>query len=241
MQETLEMQDNEEKAKNTSSLPKYAVIVAGGKGSRMGSELPKQFLIINGKPLLYYCLKTFLKSYDDLKIILVLPEECMGNGQEIIDAFFDYDRIQLVIGGRTRFHSVQNGLAQIEDESIVLVHDAVRCLVTETLIRRCAEAVNEMGSAVPVIDCKDSVRLILEDGNESLDRNNLKLVQTPQAFYSKILKPAFNIDFKEQFTDEATVVEAFGLKVQLVPGEEQNIKITHPLDLLIAEKILAER
>lgn len=241
MEDTFEMQEQEKKVQHTIALPKYAVIVAGGNGSRMGSDLPKQFLIINGKPLLYYCLDTFLKAYNDLKIILVLPEEYMGNGQEIIDAFFNYDRTQLVVGGRTRFHSVQNGLAQIEEESIVLVHDAVRCLVTETLIRRCTEAVNEMGSAVPVIDCKDSVRRLIEDGNESLDRNSLKLVQTPQAFYSKILKPAFNIDFKEQFTDEATVVEAFGLKVQLVEGEESNIKITHPLDLLIAEKILADR
>lgn len=241
MAETFGKQDKEEKFINSAPLPKYAVIVAAGNGSRMGSELPKQFLIINGKPLLYYCLNTFLSAYDDLKIILVLPEEFMGNGQEIIDAFFNYDRIQLVIGGRTRFHSVQNGLELINDESIVLVHDAVRCLVTEALIRRCTESVNEMGSAVPVIDCKDSVRKIDEEGNSSLDRHSLKLVQTPQAFYSKILKPAFNIDFKEQFTDEATVVEAFGLKVQLVQGEEQNIKITHPIDLLIAEKILAER
>lgn len=241
MEDTMEMNGKDENENISASLPKYAVIVAGGNGSRMGSELPKQFLIINGKPLLYYCLETFLNAYEDLKIILVLPEEYMGNGQEIIDAYFNYDRIQLVIGGRTRFHSVQNGLAQIAEESIVLVHDAVRCLVTETLIRRCAEAVSEFGSAVPVIDCKDSVRLILENGNESIDRNLLKLVQTPQAFYSKILKPAFNIDFKEQFTDEASVVEAFGLKVQLVAGEEANIKITRPVDLMIAEKLLSER
>ncbi len=241
MEDIFEMKAKDETANISSSLPKYAIIVAGGNGSRMGSELPKQFLIINGKPLLYYCLETFLKAYDDLKIILVLPEEYMGNGQEIIDAFFNYDRIQLVTGGRTRFHSVQNGLAQIKDESIVLVHDAVRCLVTEVLIRRCAEAVSEFGSAVPVIDCKDSVRRLVENGNESIDRNQLKLVQTPQAFYSKILKPAFNIDFKEQFTDEATVVEAFGLKVKLVEGEESNLKITRPLDLVIAEKILADR
>ena len=241
MQNKMEMQDNEESENISTGLPKYAVIVAGGNGSRMGSALPKQFLIINGKPLLFYCLETFLNAYDDLKIILVLPEEYMGNGQEIIDAYFNYERIQLVIGGRTRFHSVQNGLAQIEEESIVLVHDAVRCLVTEKLIRRCTVAVSEYGSAVPVIDCKDSVRRLQDDGNESIDRNQLKLVQTPQAFYSKILKPAFNIDYKEQFTDEATVVEAFGLKVKLVEGEEGNIKITRPLDLVIAEKILADR
>lgn len=226
---------------HTDSLPKYAIIVAAGNGQRMGTELPKQFLMLNGKPLLYYGLDTFLKAYPDLKIKLVLPEAYMGIGQEIIDAFFNYNRIQLVVGGRTRFHSVQNGLALIEEESIVLVHDAVRCLLSEDLIHRCTEAVYQFGSAVPVIDCKDSVRMVFENGNESIERSKIKLVQTPQAFYSKILKPAFQIDFKEQFTDEASVIEAFGLKVHLIPGETQNIKITLPIDLAVAEKILENR
>lgn len=219
-------------------MKKTAVIVAGGSGSRMNSNLPKQFLLLKGKPVLYYTLQTFLQAYDDLNIILVLPEEYIAAGQEIIDAFFDYNRIKITEGGRTRFHSVQNGLALIEDECIVFVHDGVRCLLSEDLIHRCFDAAMEFGSAVPVVDCKDSVRIVKDDNSEVLDRERIKLVQTPQTFHSKILLPAFKIDFKDKFTDEATVMEAFGLKVHLIPGEENNIKITRPTDLLIAEQLL---
>jgi len=219
-------------------LKKIAVIVAGGSGSRMNSTVPKQFLLLNNKPVLYYTLKSFLQAYDDLQIILVLPEEHVATGQEIIDAFFDYNRIQITIGGRTRFHSVQNGLALITEESMVFVHDAVRCLVSTELIRRCYDAAIENGSAIPVIDSKDSIRLLTADGNEALERSTVKLVQTPQTFHSKILLPAFNIDYKDRFTDEATVVEAYGMKVQLVAGEENNIKITQPSDLLLAAQLL---
>ena len=216
-------------------MKKFAVIVAGGSGSRMNSNLPKQFLLLNGKPVLYYTIDTFLKAYDDLQIILVLPEDHVAAGQEIIDAFFDYDRIKITEGGRTRFHSVQNGLQLITEESMIFVHDGVRCLLSTDLIHRCYEGALELGSAIPVIDSKDSIRMITENGNEALDRNTIKLVQTPQTFHSKILLPAYKIDYKDKFTDEATVVEAFGLKVYLVDGEEHNIKITRPVDLEIAE------
>ena len=222
-------------------MNKYAVIVAGGNGSRMNSTVPKQFLLLNNKPVLYYTLDTFLKAYHDLKVILVLPEEYVATGQEIIDAWFDYKRIRITVGGRTRFHSVQNGLQLIEEESIVFVHDAVRCLLTTALIHRSYEAALEFGATVPVIDCKDSVRMISSAGNESLERRNIKLVQTPQAFLSTILLPAFNIDYKDKFTDEASVVETFGMKVQLVEGEENNIKITTPIDMLLAEYLLSQR
>ena len=221
-------------------MKKIAVIVAGGNGTRMNSTLPKQFLLLNGKPLLYYTIATFLKSYSDLKIILVLPEDYIAAGQEIIDAFFDYGRIQITAGGRTRFHSVQNGLALVTEESMVFVHDGVRCLLTTSLVQRCYEEAINVGSAIPVVDCKDSVRLIKGDDNEAIERTKVKLVQTPQTFHSKILLPAFKIDYKDKFTDEATVVEAFGLKVHLVKGEENNFKITSPLDLLLAEKLLSE-
>ncbi|MFT3910712.1 MAG: 2-C-methyl-D-erythritol 4-phosphate cytidylyltransferase [Ferruginibacter sp.] len=219
-------------------MKKFAIIVAGGSGSRMNSSLPKQFLLLKGKPVLYYTISAFLNAYDDCKIILVLPEDHVAAGQEIIDAFFDYSRIQIAIGGRTRFHSVQNGLQLVDEDSVVFVHDAVRCLLTKELIHRCYDAVIEFGSAVPVIASKDSLRIVTEDGNEPIDRDLVKLVQTPQAFYSKILLPAFNIDYKDKFTDEATVVEAFGLKIYLVEGEDNNIKITRPVDLVIAEKLL---
>ncbi|MEO5942235.1 MAG: 2-C-methyl-D-erythritol 4-phosphate cytidylyltransferase [Ferruginibacter sp.] len=219
-------------------MKKFVVIVAGGSGTRMGSSVPKQFLLLKGKPVLYYSIKAFLDAYDDIQVILVLPEEYIASGQEVIDAFFDYSRIKITIGGRTRFHSVQNGLKLIEEESIIYVHDAVRCLLTDALIKRCNDAVLEFGSAIPVIDCKDSIRLLTENGNEALERNKVKLVQTPQCFHSKILLPAFNIDYKDKFTDEATVVEAFGLTVHLVAGEENNIKITNPFDLELAEKFI---
>ncbi len=221
-------------------MKKYAVIVAGGTGARMNSTVPKQFLLLKNKPVLYYTIDTFLKAYDDLHIILVLPEEHVATGQEIIDAWFDYKRITLTVGGRTRFHSVQNGLLQVKEESIVFVHDAVRCLLSTELIYKCNAAVLEFGAAIPVIDCNDSVRLISADGNEALERRIVKLVQTPQVFLSTILLPAYNIDYKDRYTDEATVVEAFGMKVKLVEGDENNIKITRPVDLVLAEKIMDE-
>lgn len=222
-------------------MNKYAVIVAGGSGTRMNSSVPKQFLLLKNKPLLYYTLRAFLESYADMRIILVLPEEHVAIGQEIIDAYFDYERIRITIGGRTRFHSVQNGLKLVEEESIVLVHDAVRCLVDVDLIYRCYEAALEFGAAIPAIASKDSVRLISEEGNEAVERRNIRLIQTPQAFLSTIIIPAYNIDYKDKFTDEATVAEAFGMKVKLVEGNENNIKITLPPDLIYAEYILDSR
>ncbi len=222
-------------------MNKYAVIVAGGSGTRMNSALPKQFLLLKGRPVLYYTLDSFLRAYPDLQIILVLPEEHIAAGKEIIDAWFDASRIRITAGGRTRFHSVQNGLALVQEESIVFVHDGVRCLLSTELIHRCYDAALSTGSAIPVVDCKDSVRLLGPEGNEAIDRSLVKLVQTPQTFHSKILLPAFQIDYKDRFTDEATVVEAFGLKVNLVEGEENNLKITRPADLLLAEQILALR
>jgi 2-C-methyl-D-erythritol 4-phosphate cytidylyltransferase len=219
---------------------KYAVIVAGGSGSRMGSTTPKQFLMLHDKPVLYYTLKTFLEAYDDLKIILVLPDEYTEMGREIIDAYFDYERIQITAGGETRFHSVQSGLQLVEGDAIVFVHDGVRCLVSAELIQRCYKAALEVGSAIPVVPIKDSIRLLNEEDSEAIDRNQVVTVQTPQTFHSRILLPAFDIDYKERFTDEATVVEAYGLRISLVMGEEHNIKITRPIDLLIAEALLSE-
>ncbi len=217
---------------------KYAVIVAGGKGTRMGEGLPKQFLMLKNKPLLYYTLNAFLDAYDDMRVILVLPADYTDMGQEIIDAYFDSDRIKIATGGDTRFQSVKNGLQLINDEAIIFVHDAVRCLVSKTLIQACYEKAVETGSAIPAIACKDSVRLLTDEGNDPLDREKVMLVQTPQTFHSKILLPAYQIDYKDKFTDEATVVEAYGMKVSLVEGEESNIKITRPLDLVIAEILI---
>jgi 2-C-methyl-D-erythritol 4-phosphate cytidylyltransferase len=219
-------------------MKKYAVIVAGGSGTRMGGDLPKQFMLLKDKPLLYYPIYTFLNTYSDLDVILVLPVDHVDKGQEIIDAYFDKDRIQIAEGGETRFQSVKNGLQLVQEDSIVFVHDAVRCLVSKELIERCFKTAVETGSAVPAIASKDSVRLVNEDGNDPFDRTKVMLIQTPQTFHSKILLPAFQIDYKDKFTDEATVIEAFGLKISLVEGDENNIKITRPLDLQIAEQLM---
>ena len=219
-------------------MNKYAIIVAGGSGKRMGGKLPKQFMLLKDKPVLYYTIEAFLGSYDSLQIILVLPLEYTDMGREIIDAYFDKSRIRITAGGDTRFQSVKNGLALVEDESIIFVHDGVRCLISNELIHRCYTQAIEPGTAIPAITSKDSIRILSEEGNEAFDRNRVMLIQTPQTFHSKILLPAFQIDFKDKFTDEATVVEAYGMKVSLVEGEENNIKITRPVDLLFAAGIL---
>lgn len=221
-------------------MTKYAIIVAGGTGSRMGGNLPKQFMTLRDKPVLYYSLKAFLEAYDDLEIILVLPAAFTDMGEEIIDAYFDKERIKIAVGGDTRFQSVKNGLKLVERESIVFVHDAVRCLASVDLIHRCYELALETGTAVPAIPSRDSVRILNDEGSGVIDRDKVMLVQTPQTFHSKILLPAFDIDYKDKFTDEATVVEAYGLRVSLAEGEETNIKITRPIDLLIAEKVIEQ-
>jgi 2-C-methyl-D-erythritol 4-phosphate cytidylyltransferase len=223
-------------------MKKYAVIVAGGIGKRMNSELPKQFMLLLGKPVLYYTLRSFLTAFPDLKIIMVLPEEHIEKGREIVDAYFDPARVLLTVGGETRFHSVRNGVNLIEEESIIFVHDGVRCLVTPQLIQYCYDSAMEMGSAIPVVTVKDSVRTVTATGSEVTDRTKLRLIQTPQTFHSKLLLPAMkNIEFKEKFTDEATVVESYGIDIHLMEGEQTNIKITQPVDMMLAEQILLQR
>jgi 2-C-methyl-D-erythritol 4-phosphate cytidylyltransferase len=222
-------------------MKKIALIVAGGKGSRMNNDIPKQFLLLKNKPVLHYTLKAFTDAYENIEIILVLPEEHIGKGQEIIDGYFHHSRIRITAGGRTRFHSVQNGLALINEESIIFVHDGVRCLITSDLIKKCYETAVENGNAVPAVECGDSVRLLTATGNKIVDRNKVRLIQTPQTFHSKILLPAYKIDYKDKFTDEASVVEAYGIAINLIDGEKNNIKITTPEDLFIAEYILKEK
>ena len=219
-------------------MKKYAVIVAGGSGSRMGSAVPKQFLLLGGRSVLWHTLEAFLGTYEDMKVVLVVPAEHMEAALAVVDATRAPERVQLTAGGITRFHSVRNGLEMIKEDSVIFVHDGVRCLVGKELIRRCYEQAVSLGSAIPVVDSKDSVRLMTEGGNEVVDRSRVKLVQTPQTFLSTILLPSFRIDYREEFTDEATVVEAAGHKVQLVEGEINNIKITTPIDLVIAEGLL---
>lgn len=222
-------------------MKKYAVIVAGGSGQRMGTQVPKQFLLLHGKPVLWHTLNTFLYAYTDIEIILVLPEEHIETGKKILYSTREPQRIRIVAGGATRFHSVQNGLQAIREESVIFVHDGVRCLLTLQLIHHCYEQAMEHGSAIPVIDCRDSVRMITPEGNEAVDRSRVKLVQTPQTFLSRVLIPAFTAEYREEFTDEATVVQAAGNPIHLVEGEVNNIKITMPADLMIAEELLGQQ
>ena len=223
-------------------MEKYAVIVAGGIGKRMNSDIPKQFMRLHGKPVLYYTIKAFIDAFSDINIILVFPEEHIDHGREIVDAYFNTTNIIFTVGGETRFHSVKNGVSLIESESIIFVHDGVRCLVTPQLIKYCYDSAVEKGTAIPCVPLKDSIRQLTEAGNKACDRNNFRLIQTPQTFHSKILLPAMNnIEFKEKFTDEATVVESFGIDIHLMEGEETNIKITQPIDIFIAEQILKNK
>jgi 2-C-methyl-D-erythritol 4-phosphate cytidylyltransferase len=219
-------------------MKKIAVIVAGGNGTRMNTGIPKQFLLLNEKPVLYYTINTFLQAFNDISIILILPKTHIAEGEALVNTFFKNDSVQIVEGGETRFHSVQNGLQRIKDESVVFVHDGVRCLLTTDLIHRCYDAAVEFGTAIPVIDSKDSVRMINEYSSEALNRTNIKLVQTPQTFKSTFLLPAYKVAFENVFTDEASVVEAAGRSIHLIQGEENNIKITQPIDLVIAAQLL---
>ena len=222
-------------------MEKYAVIVAGGSGLRMGTTIPKQFLLLRDKPVLWYSLTAFLESFEDMQIILVLPEQHLETGREILRDTCDPNRIWMTVGGKTRFHSVRNGLRHIQKHSIVFVHDGVRCLLTPNLIRRCFTAAMDKGNAIPATMAVDSVRIETVGGNQQVDRNKIRLIQTPQTFYSDLIKTAFEQDFHESFTDEASVVEKLGVKINLIEGENSNIKITRPIDLVIAEKLLEER
>ena len=222
-------------------MDKHAVIVAGGTGKRMGNIVPKQFLLLKNKPLLWYTLDTFLRAYSDIKIILVLPYEHIEKGKSIADNFFENSQVKIVAGGDTRFHSVQCGLNEVKEKSVVFVHDAVRCLVSVPLIQRCYKQALEKGSAVPAVAATDSIRILNGSHHTIANRQQVRIIQTPQTFLSEIILPAFKQEYNEAFTDEATVVEAYGETVFLTEGEYENIKITRPVDMMIAERILEER
>lgn len=224
------------------AMKKYAVIVAGGSGSRMGASIPKQFLLLQGRPVLWYSIQTFLSAYNDLSVILVAPPGHREAVQALLTELGEPGRVQLAEGGETRFHSVRSGLRLVTEESVIAVHDGVRCLASVALVRRCFEEALRSGSAVPVVDCKDSVRWMEGEGSRPLDRGRVKLVQTPQTFLSGLLLPAFARASGDgtAFTDEATVVEAAGYPVHLVEGEANNIKITLPADLVLAGELLKQ-
>jgi len=219
---------------------KIAIIVAGGTGQRMGSVVPKQFLEIQGKAILLHTIDQFKAAFEDIALVVVLPQTYIKEGEALLHKT-GYQNIVLVAGGETRFQSVKNGLSQVHDNSIVFVHDAVRCLLTPALIQRCYQQALEKGSAIPCVSATDTVRIIKGSRHELVDRENVMLIQTPQTFQSEMLLTAFNQAYTPHFTDEANVVESNGQEVYLVDGEFENIKITRPLDLAIAEYILAKR
>jgi 2-C-methyl-D-erythritol 4-phosphate cytidylyltransferase len=223
-------------------MEKYAVIVAGGKGVRMNNPVPKQFLALGDKPLLYHSIKAFKTAFHDAHIILVLPEDQLDYVHAVLQSFNDVIGVTIVTGGETRFHSVQNGLSKVPPNSIVFIHDGVRPLVSPKLIWKCYEHAAEFGSAIPAVRVSDSIRLVDEDdSSKAIDRDKLCIVQTPQTFRSDMILPAFKQPYHTGFTDEANVLEAYGTKVFLVEGERSNIKITTPEDLVIAEALLKER
>jgi 2-C-methyl-D-erythritol 4-phosphate cytidylyltransferase len=221
-----------------------AVIVAGGSGTRMGKELPKQFLELNGKPILIHSLQSFLKAYPGIRIVLVLPKEYIAMAQQLVAQQNIDGHIDFVEGGKTRFDSVKNGLMQVaETDDIIFVHDAVRCLVSPSLIKHCGDIAEIEGSAIPVVPVRDSMRRVdpMAESSTIVNRENLVIVQTPQTFKRELLLKAFEQAYDPMFTDEASVVEAAGYQVKLVKGEEANIKITFPEDLAYAEWKLSNR
>jgi 2-C-methyl-D-erythritol 4-phosphate cytidylyltransferase len=222
-------------------MKKTAIIVAGGTGQRMGTALPKQFLAIEGKSILLHTVDQFVSAFSDINFVIVLPADYIHEGQNLIAASGLSQSFLFVAGGDTRFQSVKNGLAQADPASIVFVHDAVRCLLTPDLIQRCYQQAVEKGSAIPAVSSTDTVRIIEGTKHHVVDRANVMMIQTPQTFNAAILKKAFEQAYQPSFTDEANVLEASGKEVYLIEGEHENIKITRPLDLAIAEYILAKR
>lgn len=219
----------------------WAIIVAGGSGLRMGHATPKQFLPLSGKPILWHSVNSFLKAGNGIHLVIVLPETEKVRNREVMAWFEDASRISIVHGGATRFQSVKNGLQVVPEQSIVLIHDAVRCLVTGELIRRSFREAGVHGNAIPAVAVNDSIRRQTPAGSEIVDRSLLRAIQTPQAFQTKLLKKAFEQTYDDSFTDDAGVLERIGEKIHLIEGEVTNIKITRPIDLMIAEQILLSR
>jgi 2-C-methyl-D-erythritol 4-phosphate cytidylyltransferase len=222
-------------------MEKFAVIVAGGKGLRMGSAIPKQFLPLGDKPVLYHTINAFITAFPDIQIVLVLPQDQISMAQIVLQAFPNRIDLTIVAGGETRFDSVKNGLEVVNEDAIVFVHDGVRPLVSAELIQACYDQAVAKGSAIPAVAVTDSMRLAEGEDSKPVNRDQLRIIQTPQTFQSDVLLNAFTQDYDPAFTDEATVVEAFGGKVYLIDGERSNIKVTTPEDLIIAEALLNAR
>jgi len=212
----------------------FAIIVAGGKGLRMGGDVPKQFLPIGGKPVLMHTIEAFREVLDDVQIVLVLPAEQHDYWQKLCKDYNFRSPELIATGGETRFHSVKNGLALLpeDDEAVVGVHDGVRPFVSRDTIQRCFGTAAEGKAVVPVVPVVETLRQILPDGTSiTRPRNEFRLVQTPQTFPLVLLKQAYKQPYSESFTDDASVVEAMGKGITMVEGNRENIKLTTPADL----------
>ena len=219
----------------------YAVIVAGGKGLRMGASIPKQFLAVNGLPVLMHTIKRFREYDHALRIILVLPKEQHEYWKELCKNHHFTDAYAVTDGGETRFHSVKNGLDMIPDDTdgVVGVHDGVRPFPSVDVIRRCYETARTAKAVIPVVPVVETLRHIIgQDDTETVPRGDFRLVQTPQTFDIQLLKRAYGQPYQDGFTDDASVVESIGQRITLVEGNRENINITTPFDLRIA-RILA--
>lgn len=228
-------------------MDKYVIIVAGGKGLRMGVDLPKQFIPIDGKPVLMHTLNSFYKWDESVEILLVLPEEHQDYWHMLCKEIGCNITHHVINGGETRFHSVYNGLKYLSEElgisperhknALIGIHDGVRPFVGPDVIDNCFTTAEEMGNAVPVVPLVDSIREVSENGSRPADRSQLYAVQTPQVFHSDIIMKAYQQHYLPEFTDDAVVVETMGETIQIVPGNRENIKITTKFDLLIAKAL----
>jgi 2-C-methyl-D-erythritol 4-phosphate cytidylyltransferase len=213
------------------------IITAGGIGKRMGTDLPKQFLEIQGKPILLHCLEKFHSFDSSLEIIITLPSDWISYWNELIVAFHCKIPHRISAGGLERFHSIQLALSHCTGD-FIMVHDGVRPLVSHETIQRCIEGLNHSDSVIPVLGVKDSLRFITKDGSEIVNRNAYKLVHTPQCFKGEVLKKAYQTSFQEAMTDDASVVGLSGIEPYLVDSNEENIKITTLSDLAFASALI---
>lgn len=215
------------------------IIVAGGSGRRMGSALPKQFMMLGGMPVLARTINTFSEALPSADLVVVLPEEHIALWRNLASRF-DIAVHRCVAGGKERFHSVLRGLEALNDDvEYVAVHDGVRALVSKKLIVRAALAVEEHDAVIPVVDVVDSYRRITEQGSETFPRSELRIVQTPQMFSAGLLRRAYKQEYNPSFTDDASVVEAIGGTITLIDGERSNLKLTTPDDMSWAEWLLS--
>nr|WP_321407438.1 2-C-methyl-D-erythritol 4-phosphate cytidylyltransferase [uncultured Carboxylicivirga sp.] len=217
---------------------KYAIIVAGGSGKRMGSYIPKQFLEIEGLPVLMHTLRSFNLFDPQIKLVLVLPASQVDYWRDLCNKFNFDIKHHITTGGDTRFESVKKGLSVIDTPSLIGIHDGVRPFVSPDTLKRCYHHAEVLGNAIPVLDAFESVRQVDEEKSRALDRSTIKLVQTPQVFKSELLLAAYNQEYSPLFTDDASVVEANGDTIHLVAGNRENIKITTPTDMVLGEAFL---